>query len=37
VLPLEALTKEVAEMEEHCPKTKKFVDKQIERLMKYGY
>ena len=37
VLPLEALTKEIAEMEEHCPKTKKFLEKQIERLMKYGY
>ena len=37
VLPLESLTKEVAEMEEHCPKTKKFLEKQIERLMKYGY
>ena len=30
VLPLEALTKEVAEMEEHCPKTKKFLEKQRE-------
>ena len=37
VLPLESLTKEVAEMEEHCPKTKKFLEKQIERLMKYSY
>ena len=37
VLPLESLTKEIAEMEEYCPKTKKFLEKQIERLMKYGY
>ncbi len=37
VLPLETVTNELAEMEEHCPKTKKFFEKQIERLMKYGY
>ena len=36
VLPLEEITAELAEMEEHCPKTKKFLEKQIERLMKYG-
>jgi|TARA_R100001132_G_C3243000_1_gene73043 hypothetical protein len=37
VLPLEKVTGALAEMEEHCPRTKEFLEKQVERLMKYGY
>ena len=37
VFPLEKITSDLAEMEEHCPRTKKFIEKQMERLMKYGY
>tara|TARA_R110000824_G_scaffold200179_1_gene384165 strand:- start:127 stop:477 length:351 start_codon:yes stop_codon:yes gene_type:complete len=37
VLPLEKVTGDLAEMEEHCPRTKEFLEKQVERLMKYGY
>ena len=35
VLPLEKMTSELAEMEEHCPKTRQFLEKQIERLMSH--
>ena len=37
VFPLEKITSDLAEMEEHCPRTKKFIEKQMERLTKYGY
>ncbi len=37
ILPLEKLTSDLAEMEENCPKTKAFLEKHIERLMKHGY
>jgi hypothetical protein len=37
ILSLEKITGDLAEMEEHCPRTKEFLEKQVERLMKYGY
>ena len=36
VLPLEEITNNLSEVEERCPKTKEFIEKQIRRLMKYG-
>jgi hypothetical protein len=36
VLPLEEITNNLSEVEERCPKTKEFIEKQIGRLMKYG-
>ena len=35
VLPLEDMTNNLSEVEERCPKTKEFIEKQIGRLMKY--
>ena len=35
VLPLEEITNNLSEVEERCPKTKEFIEKQIGRLMKY--
>jgi hypothetical protein len=37
VLPLEKVTGALAEMEEHCPRTKEFLEKQVWEDMKYGY
>jgi len=36
VLPLEEMANNLSEVEERCPKTKDFIEKQIGRLMKYG-
>ena len=36
VLPLEEIADNLSEVEERCPKTKEFIEKQIGRLMKYG-
>ena len=35
VLPLEEIADNLSEVEERCPKTKEFIEKQIGRLMKY--